>query len=270
MTSPATPAFETLRLTQQGAVATITLNRPQRLNAAPPQMFDEIGAALQQLPAFGARALVITGEGRAFCSGADLAGRGSEPAVTSRGAGAYQALTEHYSPTLLALAKLNVPVVAAVNGVAAGIGCSLALACDFVVAARSAYFLEAFVNIGLVPDGGATWMLPRLVGKARAVEMMLLGERIAADKAESWGLIHKAVDDAELMPQAMALAERLAAGPTRALGLMRQGLARALEQSYAEALATEATHQMIAGDTADAREGSLAFLERRKAVFKGA
>lgn len=273
MTSPASPAFETLRLSHQGAVATVTLDRPQRLNAAPPQMFDELGSALKQLPALGARALVITGEGRAFCSGADLAGRGAEPAVTpgasSRGAGAYKALTEHYSPTMLALSRLNIPVVAAVNGVAAGIGCSLALACDFVVAARSAYFLEAFVNIGLVPDGGATWMLPRLVGKARAVEMMLLGERIGADKAEAWGLIHKAVDDAELMPQAMALAERLAAGPTRALGLMRQGLARALEQSYAEALATEATHQMIAGDTADAREGSLAFLERRKAVFKG-
>ncbi len=285
MTSPVPPAYETLRLASQGAVAAITLNRPQRLNAAPPQMFDEIHAALLQLPALGARALVITGEGRAFCSGADLAGRGSEPAAasgatsgatpgaapgaTSRGAGAYRALTEHYGPTMLALSKLNIPIVAAVNGVAAGIGCSLALACDFVVAARSAYFLEAFVNIGLVPDGGATWMLPRLVGKARAVEMMLLGERIGADKAEAWGLIHKAVDDAELMPQAMALAERLAAGPTRALGLMRQGLARALEQSYAEALATEATHQMIAGDTADAREGALSFLERRKAVFKG-
>lgn len=276
MTSPVPPAYETLRLASQGAVATITLNRPQRLNAAPPQMFDEIGAALQQLPALGARALVITGEGRAFCSGADLAGRGGElagapgaPGGGSRGAGAYQALTQHYSPTMLALAKLDIPVVAAVNGAAAGIGCSLALACDFVVAARSAYFLEAFVNIGLVPDGGATWMLPRLVGKARAVEMMLLGERIGADKAEAWGLIHRAVDDALLMPQAMALAERLATGPTRALGLMRQGLARALEQSYAEALATEATHQMLAGDTADAREGALAFLERRKAVFKG-
>lgn len=282
MTTPAPVALETLRLSYEGAVAIITLDRPQRLNAAPPQMFDEIHGALRQLPSLGARALVITGEGRAFCSGADLSGRGSEPAASpaaipsaapgaaSRGAGAYKALTEHYGPTMLALAKLNIPTVAAVNGVAAGIGCSLALACDFVVAARSAYFLEAFVNIGLVPDGGATWMLPRLVGKARAVEMMLLGERIAADKAEAWGLIHKAVDDAELMPQAMALAERLAAGPTRALGLMRQGLARALEQSYAEALATEATHQMIAGDTADAREGALAFLERRKAVFKGA
>ena len=268
-TSPALFAFETIRLACEGAVATITLNRPQWLNAAPPQMFDEILAALQQLPGLGARVLVITGEGRAFCSGADLAGRDKEPAATSRGAGAYKALTEHYSPAMLALARLNIPVIAAVNGVAAGIGCSLALAADFTIAARSAYFLEAFVNIGLVPDGGATWMLPRLVGKARATEMMLLGERISADKAEAWGLIYKAIDDAELMREAMALAERLAAGPTRALGLMRQGLARALEQPYAEALAMEASHQMIAADTTDAREGSMAFLERRKAAFKG-
>ena len=171
---------------------------------------------------------------------------------------------------MMALSRLNIPVVTAVNGAAAGIGASLALAADFTVAARSAYFLEAFVNIGLVPDGGATWMLTRLVGKARATEMMMLGERIGAEKAEAWGLIHKAVDDADLMPQATALAERLAAGPTRALGLMRQGIARALEQSYAEALAMEATHQMIAGDTADAMEGGMAFLQRRKAAFKGA
>ena len=270
MTDAALPTYETIRLSAQGAVATITLNRPQRLNAAPPQMFQDIHAALQQLPAMGARALLITGEGRAFCSGADLQGRGDGQSATSRGANAYKALTEVYSPTMMAISRLNIPVVTAVNGVAAGIGCSLALASDFAVAARSAYFLEAFVNIGLVPDGGATWMLTRLVGKARATEMMMLGERIPADKAEAWGLIHKAVDDAELMGTAMALAERLAAGPTRSLGLIRQGIARALEQSYAEALMMEATHQMIAGDTADAREGGMAFLERRKAVFKGA
>jgi 2-(1,2-epoxy-1,2-dihydrophenyl)acetyl-CoA isomerase len=261
-------SFETIRLAQTGQVAVITLNRPQRLNAAPPQMFAELLAALQQLPAMGARALLITGEGRAFCSGADLQG-GTLSAPTSRGAGAYQALTQTYSPTMLALSRLAIPVVCAVNGVAAGIGCSLALAADFTLAARSAYFLEAFVNIGLVPDGGATWMLARQIGKARATEMMMLGERIPAEQAAHWGLIYRAVDDADLMAQAMALAERLANGPTRALGLMRQGLARAMEQTYAEALATEATHQMLAGDSADASEGGMAFLERRKAVFQG-
>jgi len=268
MTTQTLPPFETIRLGLQGAVATITLNRPQRLNAAPPQMFGEMHAALKLLPALGARALVITGDGRAFCSGADLQDMGGSAPAT-RGAGAYQALTQTYSPALLALAHLPLPVIMAVNGPAAGIGLSLALAGDFTLAGRSAYFLAAFVNIGLVPDGGATWMLTRLVGKARATEMLMLGERIPADKAEAWGLIHKAVDDAELMPQAFVLAERLAAGPTRALGLMRQGIARALEQSYAEALAMEATHQLIAGDSADAREGGMAFLERRQAVFTG-
>ena len=270
MPETAAPAFETLRLHTQGAVAVVTLDRPQRLNAAPPQMFAELHDALRRLPALGARALLITGEGRAFCSGADLVGGAGASAATSRGAAAYQALTETYSPTMMALSRLNVPVVCAVNGVAAGIGCALALAADFTIAARSAYFLEAFVNIGLVPDGGTTWMLTRQIGKARATEMMMLGERIPADKAEAWGLIYKAVDDADLMPQAMALAERLAAGPTRALGLMRQGINRALEQSYAETLATEAVHQQMAADTADAMEGGMAFLQRRKAVFKGA
>ncbi len=275
MNGSVTSRYETIRLSVDATVATITLNRPERLNAAPPAMFDEIRAAFDELPRLGARALILTGEGRAFCSGADLAGRGdlqsAQPnAVTApRGEGAYRALTEHYAPTMIALSRLGIPVIAAVNGVAAGIGCSLALAADLVIAARSAYFLEAFVNIGLVPDGGASWMLTRLVGKARAVEMMMLGERIPAEKAESWGLIYKAVDDADLSAQANALAQRLAAGPTRALGLMRQGIARALEQTYAEALAMEASHQMIAANTADAREGPTAFLERRKAVFKG-
>ena len=268
----ALPTFDTIRLDLQGTVAVITLNRPQRLNAAPPQMFDDIRAALQQLPAMGARALLITGEGRAFCSGADLQSRaeaGTDTPAETRGARTFRALTQHYSPTMLALSQLGIPVVTAVNGVAAGIGCSLALAGDFVLAARSAYFLEAFVNIGLVPDGGATWMLARQVGKARATEMIMLGERIPAEKAESWGLIYQAVDDADLMPQAMALAERLANGPTRALGMMRQGLARALAQSYEEALATEAAHQSLAADSADAAEGGKAFLERRKPAFKG-
>lgn len=262
------PSFETIRLAVDGAVATITLNRPERLNAAPPQMFSEIRAALQWLPGSGARVLVITGEGRAFCSGADLQGRALAGKLT-RGAGAFKALTEQYGPTMLALTELPMPVVCAVNGVAAGIGASLALAGDFVVAGRSAYFLEAFVNIGLVPDGGATWMLPRLVGKARAMQMMMLGERIPAEQAESWGLIYKAVDDAELAGQVQALAQRLANGPTLALGLIRKGVARSLQQSYAETLQMEAAHQHVAGDSADAAEGGAAFLEKRKPVFKG-
>ena len=170
--------YETITVEQADAITTITLNRPDRLNAMPPQMADEIGDALDHLG--DARALIITGAGRAFCSGADLAMRADRAA--SGGDGAYAALTRSYNPLMLKLAHLPVPIITAVNGPAAGIGCSLALAGDFVVAGASAYFLQAFVNIGLVPDGGATWMLPRLIGKARATEMMLLGERIAADR----------------------------------------------------------------------------------------
>ena len=262
------PHFEMIRLDLRASVAVLTLNRPQRLNAAPPQMFTEIHNALRALPDLGARALLITGEGRAFCSGADVQNMGA--ATGTRGANTHKVLTEVYSPVMLALSQLSIPVLAAVNGVAAGIGASLALAADFTLAARSAYFLEAFVNIGLVPDGGATWMLARQVGKARATEMIMLGERIPAERAEQWGLIYRAVDDADLMAQALALAERLANGPTLALGMMRRGLALALSQSYEDALATEAVHQGRAADSADAAEGGQAFLARRKPVFKGA
>lgn len=258
--------YEHIRFAVADAVATITLNRPDRLNAAPPAMFDEIGDALDRLD--GARAVLITGEGRAFCSGADLAGRDVSQSI-SGGEGAYRALTRSYNPALMKIARLSVPVVTAVNGPAAGVGCSLALASDFTIAGKSAYFLQAFVNIGLIPDGGASWMLTRLIGKARATQMMLLGERIGADQAESWGLIYKAVDDAALIDEARALAVRLASGPTVALGLMRRGLAAALESDYASALATEADNQRTAGNSADAAEGTAAFLARRKAEFKG-
>lgn len=260
--------YETIRLDIDDHIATITLNRPERLNAAPPHMFDEIGNVLKSLPAAGARALLITGEGRAFCSGADLAGRGDQS--IARGEGAFRALTESYHPVMLMLSQLSIPVVTAVNGPAAGIGCSLALAADFAIAGKSAYFLQAFVNIGLVPDGGASWMLARLIGKARATEMMLLGEKISADKAADWGLIYKAVDDAALQSEARALALRLANGPTLAIGLMRRGLASALEQDYSGAMNAEAAHQRMAGDSADAIEGAISFLEKRKPVFKGA
>ena len=258
--------YETIRLDISDAIATITLNRPERLNAMPPQMADEIVAVLDHLE--GARALLITGEGRAFCSGADLAARGTG-AVVSRGQGAYASLTKSYNPMMLKLSKLPIPVVTAVNGPAAGIGCSLALASDFAIAGKSAYFLQAFVNIGLVPDGGASWMLARLVGKARATEMMLLGEKISGEKAADWGLIYKCVEDADLLTEARGLALRLANGPTVALGIMRQNLAAALDADYATALLREAEGQQIAGNSGDAREGALSFLQKRKAEFTG-
>lgn len=258
-------SFETIRLEHVGPVAKIVLNRPERLNACPPDMAVEISDALAMLG--DARAVLLTGEGRAFCSGADLSSTGKRS--ISGGAGSYKALTEAYNPLILKLSRLPLPVVVAVNGPAAGVGCSLALAGDFTLAAMSAYFLQAFVNIGLVPDGGSTWILPRLIGKARAMQMMMLGERIGAEQAHEWGLIYKAVDDAALQDEALALATRLAHGPTVALGTLRQNLARAVESDLATTLLVEAEGQRKAGDSADAAEGIRAFLEKRKPAFTG-
>ncbi len=257
--------YETITFAIHDNIATITLNRPERLNAMPPQMADEIADALDNLG--GARALLITGKGRAFCSGADLQARGGAAAIGA--SGPYGALTRAYNPTMIKLSKLNVPIITAVNGPAAGIGCSLALCSDFAIAGKSAYFLQAFVNIGLVPDGGASWMLPRLIGKARATQMMLLGEKISGDQAADWGLIYKCVEDGDLMTEARALATKLAGGPTLALGIMRQNIATALEMDYASALLREAEGQRMAGASADAMEGGLSFLQKRKAVFAG-
>lgn len=257
--------YETILTAPDGDVLTITLNRPDRLNAASLDMADEISAALDRLD--GARAVLITGAGRAFCSGADLQARGD--ASIGGGQASYAALTRHYNPLMMKLARLSVPVITAVNGPAAGVGCSIALAGDFVVAGTSAYFLQAFVNIGLVPDGGASWMLPRLVGKARATEMMMLGEKISGEKAADWGLVYKCVADDALMDEAKALAARLATGPTVALGVMRQNIAAAMEVDFASALLREAEGQRIAGSSADAMEGGMAFLQKRKPVFQG-
>lgn len=258
--------YETIVTERRGAVLVVKINRPDRLNAAPPHTFDELRAALADLG--DARAVLLTGTGRAFCSGADVGGgsltKADPPQAT------FEALSNNYNPTLTAIAELPVPIVAAVRGPAAGIGASLALACDFVVVSETGYFLEAFANIGLVPDGGASWMLPRLIGKARAMEMALLGERVPADKALAWGLIHKVVADDALDADAFALAERLAAGPTRALGLARRAINAALDGDYATALAREANDQREAMRGPDAAEGARAFLEKRKANFTGA
>ena len=257
--------FETIRLERIGPVAKIVLNRPERLNACPPSMAVEICDALSAIG--DARAVLLTGEGRSFCSGADLSAVGERS--IAGGAGSYKALTQSYNPLILKLSRLPVPLVVAVNGAAAGIGCSLALTGDFTLAAKNAYFLQAFVNIGLVPDGGATWFLPRLIGKARAAQMMMLGERIGAEQAQDWGLIYKAVDDDVLAEEALALATRLANGPTVALGTMRRNLGLALDADLATTLMHEADGQHKAGDSADAVEGVQAFLEKRKPVFTG-
>ena len=257
--------YETITVDVADAIATITLNRPERMNACSLDMAGEINDALSTMA--GARALIITGAGRGFCSGADLSARGERS--IAGGEGSYVALTRHYNPLMMKLARLEMPIVTAVNGAAAGVGCSLGLAGDFVIAGRSGYFLQAFVNIGLVPDGGASWMLPRMVGKARATEMMMLGERISGEKAAEWGLIYKCVEDEALQAEARALATRLASGPTVAYAVMRKNIVTALESSYSQALLAEAEGQRVAAGTADAGEGGTAFLEKRKPEFKG-
>jgi 2-(1,2-epoxy-1,2-dihydrophenyl)acetyl-CoA isomerase len=259
------PTFDTIKLELADHVATITLNRPERLNSMPPAMADDIREALDHLPGLGARALLITGEGRGFCSGADLAGDRSAGGAVSGGARS----RNHYNPMLLALANLDIPVVVAVNGPAAGIGCSFALSGDFTIAGKSAYFLQAFVNIGLVPDGGSSWLLPRLIGVPRALQMMMLGEKIGGEQAAEWGMVYKCVDDAELMAEAKALATRLANGPTIALGTMRKVLRDGLSQGFSTTLDSEAKGQFIAGGTVDAMEGIMAFQQKRKTEFKG-
>lgn len=249
---------------RRGDVLEIILDRPERLNAGPPAMWEEVSAALADLQ--GARAVLISGAGRAFCAGADL---GDADGWKEDGDALHAALTQSCNPALLAIADLPVPIVSAVRGAAAGFGCSVALAADFCVAGDTAFFLQAFVNLGLVPDGGSSWSLPRLVGRARATEMMMLGERIPASTALAWGMIHRVVPDDKLDTDALALAERLARGPTVAYGVIRRQLHGALTSTYASAMATEADNQRLMVHTMDAREGRQAFLDKRQPRFAG-
>jgi 2-(1,2-epoxy-1,2-dihydrophenyl)acetyl-CoA isomerase len=245
------------------AVATVTLNRPDSLNALNAAMLDEIRAAAEAAPGAGARCLLLAGEGRGFSSGADLASGGGLPDDVGA------ALEAHFNPLIEAIFALPIPVVAAVNGPCAGAGCSLALAADLVIAGKSAYFLQAFINIGLIPDAGATWLLPRLAGRARAMEMMMLGERVPAQQALDWGLINRVVEDEELASEAVALATRLAQGPTVAYGLLRQLARHAGQAGLSGALAAERAAQRDAGRTEDFKNAVVAFLQKRQPSFDG-
>ncbi len=255
--------YTSIQLDISGPVAMITLDRPAKLNSLTPDMADEVRHALANTGV--ARAILLRGAGRAFCAGADLSTL--EDGTLSEGA--YRSLLDHYNPLIEDIVEHRLPIVSAVTGAAAGIGASLALACDFCIAAQSAYFLQSFANIGLVPDGGASWLLPRLVGKARAVEMMMLGEKVHGPRAVEWGLIHRSVEEHILDNEAEALAMKLANGPTLALGLMKANIAGAMDHQLAVALQAEAEAQREAAQTADAEEGIGAFFDRREACFKG-
>lgn len=255
--------FETIRYRCDQDVATITLNQPQSLNAFTGPMRREMMEALDQARD-EARALVLTGAGRGFCAGQDLGDLGRPDAVNLE-----RLLAEEYHPVVRAIADCPIPTICAVNGIAAGAGANLALAADMVIAARSASFLQAFARIGLMPDAGGTYWLPRLVGPARAMGMAMLAEPIPAEIAAEWGLIWDVVEDDALADHTRELALRLAQGPTEAYREMKAALRASPGNSFTEQLALEAAAQQRLTKTRDFREGVLAFLEKRKADFEG-
>jgi 2-(1,2-epoxy-1,2-dihydrophenyl)acetyl-CoA isomerase len=267
-------AYDHITWAEEDGVAVLTINRPERLNSLNTEVIREMIDAVDMIRdgVSSARCLVLTGAGRGFSSGADLGGGGAGGGGGGGGSGPIDAgkvLETHFNVLLERLFALPVPFVTAVNGPAAGAGCSYGLAGDIIVAAKSAYFLQAFVNIGLVPDVGSTWMLPRMIGRARATRMMMLGERIPAAQAYEWGMVSEVVDDADLMPRTMEIAKKLAAGPTKALTLIRTGIRDCMDKTLTEALMVERRNQMHAGRSADFGEGVMAFLQKRPAAFTG-
>jgi 2-(1,2-epoxy-1,2-dihydrophenyl)acetyl-CoA isomerase len=260
---------ETVLYNVADGVVTLTLNRPEKLNAFGGTMREELAAAVERADADdGVRALIITGAGRAFCSGADL---GDRIADLESGASfdSGEILDKIYNPLVRRIAALEIPVIAAVNGVAAGAGANIALACDIVIAARSASFIQAFCRIGLVPDAGGSYHLPRLIGRARAMGLTLLGDALDAETAHEWGLIWAVADDDALMAEATGIARRLAQGPTLALGLIKKAMNASEHNTLAEQLDLERDLQRIAGASEDFREGIAAFVEKRRPAFKG-
>ncbi len=255
-------------LEAQDGYAVVTLNRPDRLNSFNPEMHERLRAALAEVKRRDdVRALLLTGAGRGFCAGQDLSdrvvGAGVEPIDLG------YTLSTHYNPLIRSLRELPKPVVCAVNGVAAGAGANIALACDVVLVARSASFIQAFCRIGLVPDSGGTYFLPRLVGTARAMGLVLLGDKLGAEDAERWGLVWKCIDDAKLMDEARALAARLAAGPTKGLAEIKRAIYASPVNTLDAQIDFERDLQRELGRTDDYREGVAAFMAKRAPRFKG-
>jgi 2-(1,2-epoxy-1,2-dihydrophenyl)acetyl-CoA isomerase len=260
-------AFETILFEQQDGVARLTLNRPERLNSFTVQMHEEVQEALQRVATGGARALLITGAGRGFCAGQDLSDRSVTAGADGIDLG--ESVEEYYNPLIRSLTSLSLPVVCAVNGVAAGAGANIALACDIVIAARSAKFIESFANIGLIPDSGGTWILPRLVGQARALGLALTGEPLSAERAENWGLIWKCVEDDSLQAEANELVTRFAQGPTLGLAATKHAIRGSWLKLLDDELDNERDLMQRLGRSADYQEGVAAFLAKRKPVFQG-
>jgi 2-(1,2-epoxy-1,2-dihydrophenyl)acetyl-CoA isomerase len=260
-------SYQTILFDISGGIARLTLNRPDRLNSFNTAMHAEVREALKEVMGSEARVLVLTGAGRGFCAGQDLGDRAVSPGGAAVDLG--DSIEKNYKPLVLALRSLPLPVIAAVNGVAAGAGANIALACDLVIAARSANFVQAFAKIGLVPDSGGTWFLPRLVGHARAMGLALLGDKLPAEQAAQWGLIWRCVDDAELSTAVAALATQFAAAPTRGLARTKQAMYEGWGRTLEQQLDIERDYQRELGYTADYAEGVAAFTQKRPPQFTG-
>lgn len=263
--------FETIRLDVADGVATLTLNRPDRLNSFNDLMHREVREALGQVKAGradgSARVLVLTGAGRGFCAGQDLSDRNVAPTDAPLDLGA--SVEKNYKPLVMTLRALELPVICAVNGVAAGAGANIALACDLVFAARSASFIQSFSKLGLVPDTGGSWILPRLLGPARALGLALLGDKLSAEQAEAWGLIWKCVDDDALAPTVAATAQQLAQGPTFGYAQTKRAIWASSTNDFEQQLDLERDMMTQCGRSHDYREGVAAFMEKRTPTFKG-
>ncbi|MFS2004980.1 2-(1,2-epoxy-1,2-dihydrophenyl)acetyl-CoA isomerase PaaG [Duganella sp. CT11-25] len=260
--------YENILFDITDGVATLTLNRPDKLNSFTQAMHEEVRHALHKVGADkSVRVFVLTGAGRGFCAGQDLSDRSVEPGARPVDLG--DSVEKNYAPLVLALRALPMPVICAVNGVAAGAGANIALACDIVLAAKSASFVEVFCKLGLIPDTGGTYFLPRLIGSARAMGLAMLGDKLSAEKAEAWGLIWKAVPDEELAAETQAMARHFASAPTKGLAFTKQALYASPHNTLQQQLTLECGMMSELGRSDDYREGVAAFMEKRAPQFQG-